>query len=215
MKKYRDQHGLFLVYGNHLVDAAKKHDALVECLTSNPLVEGIQLTKELMDGLQQAETYFDVIGVCKKTNPMISSNRILMLDDIQDPDNLGALMRSASAFGFMHIILSHQSADVYNEKAIRASKGALFDLYIERKPLVEAILSLKESNYTIIYTDAHGSESYEPKGPLVLILGNEGHGVSEDVKHIADASITIPTQNVESLNVSVAGAILMHMWRLS
>jgi TrmH family RNA methyltransferase len=213
LKKYRDAHDMFLVYGKHLVDKAKEKGALLEVLSSDASNSTIQLSKELMDELQQAETYFDLIGVCKKTNPIQYSNKVLMLDDVQDPDNLGALMRSAAAFGFMHLMMSHQSADAYNEKTIRASKGSLFDLYIERKPLVESIIKLKEQGFKIIYTDAHHQSEVHIGKKVVLVMGNEGHGVSDDVKHQSDDVISIPTQHVESLNVSVAGGILMYQWR--
>lgn len=212
-KKYRDQFDQFLVYGPHLIEEAKKHDAVIDILTSNPKHEGILLSKDLMDELQQAETYFEDIAVCKKTNPKKQSNLVLMLDDVQDPDNVGALIRSAVAFGFVHIVVSNKSADFYNEKVIRASKGALFEAYLERMPLIEAIQTLKDEGYQIIYADAH-EQGFPQKGKkTVLILGNEGHGVSEDVKALSDASVTIETKHVESLNVSVAGGILMYEWR--
>ncbi len=213
LKKYRDQNDMFLVYGSHLVEKAKEKGALLEILTSNEHIDATHLSKELMDELQQAETYFDMIGVCKKTNPHQVSSKILMLDDVQDPDNLGALMRSASAFGFMHLIISHQSADAYNEKTIRASKGALFDLYIERKPLIETITNLKHSGYMIVCAEAHQKGDIVNQNKLVLVMGNEGHGISKEVKELADYYVTIPTKNVESLNVSVAGGILMYEWR--
>ncbi len=212
-KKHRDQMGLFLVYGPHLILEAKKHDAIVEILTSNPEHEGILLSKELMMELQQAETFFEDLAVCKKTNPKRQSTKILMLDDVQDPDNVGALIRSAVAFGFNHIIVSPKSADFYNEKTIRASKGALFEAYLERCPLDSSISELKTQDYQIIYADAHQKGFSNQSKKVVLILGNEGHGVSEEVKTLADASVTIETQNVESLNVSVAGGILMYEWR--
>ena len=213
MKKYRDQHGLFLVYGKHLVTQAKNKGVVLEILTSNEDEEGTLYDKALMDDLQQAETYFDLIAVCKKVENKIESNRILVLDDVQDPDNVGALIRSAAAFGFMHIILSLQSADLYNEKTIRASKGALFDVFVERKPLIETLKKCKEEGYQIIYADAHDEGKPSKKEKTVLILGNEGHGISQAVKNLADGAIHIETKNVESLNVSVAGAILMYEWR--
>lgn len=213
LKKYRDQHGLFLVYGRHLVDAAKKHDIITEIITSNPHEEGTLYDKSLMDDLQQAETYFDLIAVCKKKQEVIKSDRILMLDDVQDPDNVGALIRSASAFGFLHVILSPRCADLYNEKTIRASKGSLFDVYVERRPLVTAIKELKSEEYKIIYADAHDEGNVSKQSKIVFILGNEGRGISEEVKNVADGALHIETKRVESLNVSVAGSILMYLWR--
>lgn len=212
-KKYRDINGIFLVYGKHLIEQAKTHDAIIDILTSDPEKEGIQLPKELMDELQQTETYFDQIAVCKKTNSIQHSDKILVLDDVQDPDNVGALIRSASAFGFLHIIVSLKTADFYNEKVIRASKGAIFDVYFERRPLHDALIELKQQGYQLIYTDAHDTGSPQKKKKTALILGNEGHGISDEIKHLSDGAICIPTKNVESLNVSVAGGILMYEWR--
>ncbi len=212
-KKYRDAQGMFLVYGKHLIEKAKQHEATIEILTTNIHSSDTVLSKELMDELQQAETYFDDIAVCKKKNQAIESNKILMLDDVQDPDNVGALIRSAAAFGFLRVIVSLKSADFYNEKTIRASKGSIFDVYLERRPLEEAVKELKSQGYQIIYADAHEKGNSESFEKMVLILGNEGHGISDEIKALSDRSIHIPTQHVESLNVSVAGGILMYEWR--
>ncbi len=212
-KKYRDQNGMFLVYGKHLIDQAKKYGAIIDILTSDPNQEGIQLSVDLMNELQQAETYFDLIGICKKTNPSRQSDKILVLDDVQDPDNVGALIRSASAFGFLHVIVSLKTADIYNEKVIRASKGALFDVFVERRPLHDALIEHKQLGYQLIYADAHDTGKPKKQKKTALIMGNEGHGISDDIKKLCDNAVSIPTQNVESLNVSVAGGILMYEWR--
>lgn len=215
LKKYRDLHGLFLVYGSHLIEKAKQAQAIQEIITSDPTLEGTLIDISLMDELQQAETSFNQIAVCQKKNTIIQSKKILMLDDVQDPDNVGALMRSAAAFGFLHVILSNKCADIYNEKTIRASKGSIFDVFVERKPLDEAIHSLKQQGYVILYADAHEQGTITKNEHVVLILGNEGHGVRPEIKAISDASVSIPTERVESLNVSVAGGILMYEWRKS
>ena len=214
LKKYRDQHDMFLVYGKHLVEKAIEKHAVLHILTSDESKEGTHLSPALMDDLQQAETYFDLIAVCKKVNPKKTSSRILVLDDVQDPDNVGALIRSAAAFGFHHVILSLKSADIYNEKTIRASKGSIFDVYIERRPLEEALIEHKSKGYQILYADAHDQGTPQDFPLMMLILGNEGHGVSKAVKQLSDISVRIETKHVESLNVSVAGGILMHQWRV-
>jgi len=213
LKKYRDQYGLFLVYGNHQIEQAKEKNALVEILSDQDIEGVTTLSKELMDELQQAETYFNRIGVCKKTNPRIESKYVLVLDDIQDPDNLGALIRSAAAFDFLHIIISQKTADAYNEKTIRASKGSLFDVYIERRPLTTTLIELKQKGYHILCADPHQSGDIKHHEKIALVLGNEGHGISHEIKAISDGSVSIKTKHVESLNVSVAGAILMYEWR--
>lgn len=212
-KKYRDFNDMFLVYGRHLIDKAKETNQLLEVITSNETIEGTLVSRELMDELQTTETYIDEIGVCKKQNTPLKSNKILVLDDVQDPDNVGALIRSAAAFGFRHVILSYKSADLYNEKVIRASKGAIFDCFIERDNLVFKLESLKKEGYQIVGADAHekGRPNYDQR--VALILGNEGHGLTAEVKALCDDIVTIKTKHVESLNVSVAGGILMYEWR--
>lgn len=213
-KKYRDLYDLFLVYGSHLIEKAKSAGALAEIITDNPEKEGTLISSDIMKELQQTPSYIDQIGICKKTNEPLESHAILALDDVQDPDNVGALIRSAAAFGFHHIILSQGSADLYNEKVIRASKGSLFDCYVERKPLEEAISSLKEKGYHVLAADAHQSGNITKTDKVILILGNEGHGLSESLLPLVDQFVTIETMTVESLNVSVAGAILMREWSI-
>lgn len=213
-KKYRDAHDMFLVYGKHLIDYAKAKNALLDVVTSNPDKSGILISEELMKNLQVTPSWIDEIGICKKINQPIATQRILLLDDVQDPQNVGALLRSAAAFGFNHVILSNHCADVYNEKTIRASKGALFDCYVERKPLTYAIKDLKEKQFSIIAADAHANSSSDVQSDkIALILGNEGHGLNDDISSLVDQRVTIETKYVESLNVSVAGSILMYTWR--
>ncbi len=214
LKKYRDQHGLFLVYGPHLIEEAKKHHAIKELITSNPDKEGTLYDSALWDEFQQTETSFDQIGICKKMELKRTSTRILVLDDVQDPDNVGALIRSAAAFGFLHVIFSPQCADLYNEKTIRASKGSIFDVYVERKPLKDALIELKNQGYKLYFADAHDEGTIAPSDKMVLILGNEGHGIHQELKPLCDQAVHIQTGRVESLNVSVAGAIIMHEWRI-
>jgi RNA methyltransferase, TrmH family len=212
-KKYRDLYDQFLVYGPHLIAVAQKYKAIVEIITTDPNIEGTLVSEALMNELKQTETGFNIMAVCKKVNHQQSSTHILALDDIQDPDNVGALIRSAAAFGFNHVIFSLKTADLYNEKVIRASKGSIFDVYVERKPLVEALKDLQQQGYQVYYADAHAPHMRKKNDKIVLVMGNEGHGISEEIKDIADGSITIPTQKVESLNVSVAGGIIMYEWR--
>jgi RNA methyltransferase, TrmH family len=211
-KKYRDQYDMFLVYGNHLVTIASQKGYLLEKLTSQQEENGTLVSLDLIEALSQTETIIEPIGVCKKINQSIKSQRILALEDVQDPSNVGALLRSASAFGFEKVIISLKTADIYNEKVIRASKGAIFDLDIERKPIKEALMQLKREGYQILIADAHQKHSAVQEKPLVIVLGNEGQGISADIKQLSDATLNIKTRNVESLNVSVAGAILMYQW---
>jgi TrmH family RNA methyltransferase len=212
-KKYRDARSQFLVYGDHLIEMAKKRGNIELIITSNETKEGLLVSKEIMDEFSQTETTFDTLAVCNKMNHPQKSNQILILDDIQNPDNAGALIRSASAFGFNHVVFSLKSADFYNEKTIRASQGAIFDVYHERTDLVDCINKLKKDGYTIVGATAHG-ESFKNKTQekIALVLGNEGAGISSEVKGLLDLETTIRTENVESLNVAIAGSILMYEW---
>jgi len=211
-KKYRDQYDKFLVYGNHIVDIAQRKGYLLEKISSNPEDDATLVTREMIQALTQTETIIEPIGICRKIKLHKKSDRILVLDDVQDPDNVGALLRSASAFGFEKVIISLKTADLYNEKVIRASKGAIFDLDVERKPILEALLQLKKEGYQIAIADAHQNNNPIQTKPLALVLGNEGQGISTEIRNISDVTLNIKTKNVESLNVSVAGAILMYQW---
>lgn len=213
LKKHRDLTGLFLVYGPHLVEMALSRGEVETIITSDENASGLLVSPDIMKEFSQTETTFDILAVCKKSNEEIVSNKILILDDVQDPDNVGALIRSASAFGFNHVILSNKSADFYNEKTIRASQGAIFDVYHQRLNLLDKIKDLKNEGFFIIGADAHGNnENRDKHEKIALVLGSEGQGISSEVKRLIDQSVTIKTESVESLNVSVAGAILMYEW---
>jgi TrmH family RNA methyltransferase len=212
-KKYRDLESQFLVYGDHLIEMALKRGNIELIITSNDKKEGLLVSKLIMDEFSQTETTFDSLAVCNKVNNQIKSDKILILDDIQNPDNAGALIRSASAFGFRHIIFSLKSADFYNEKTIRASQGAIFDVYHERVDLVSKIKLLKEQGYLIVGATAHGNSLItKTSDKVALVLGNEGAGISSKIEALLDLENTIKTENVESLNVSIAGSILMYEW---
>lgn len=208
-KKYRDKYQQFLVFGEHLIDEAKKRGCVVETYTTKPQKGGILISANIMKQLTKTVTVFDQIALCKKSRTTKPDDKVLVLDDVQDPDNLGALLRSALAFGFEKIIISLHSADAYNEKAIRASQGAIFHLEIIRCNLIDYLSNVKDA--TIISTTAKPQKQVAiPDGKLTLILGNEGAGVSAQVEKFANLLINIPTKTVESLNVVVAGSIIMN-----
>jgi RNA methyltransferase, TrmH family len=213
LKKHRDTHGLFLVYGPHLVAKAQASGVVLETITTTEGDGSLGLEPTLFMALQQTETPYDVMALCEKRSTSLVSKRILILDDVQDPDNVGALIRSASAFGFLHVILSNKTADLYNEKTIRASKGAIFDVFVERRQALEAATMLKTQGYQIIASASGGDQVSRFSPPLVLIMGNEGHGIHQALMDVADGVVGIETKRVESLNVAVAGSLLMYEWR--
>lgn len=210
MKKYRDLYKEFLVFGDHLISEALKHGEVISLYTSNPDKEGILISDQLMKELNETVTHFDQLALVKKTNNNLSSNKILVLEDLQDPNNVGALLRSALAFGFNKVIVSLKSADIYNDKTIRSSQGALFSLDIERSDIISSLKALKAEGYKIITTVLNGEETFPKESKIALVMGNEGSGITDATRSLSDYQLTIKTQGVESLNVLVAGSILMY-----
>lgn len=213
LKKYRDQTNTFLVFGEHLIEEAIKTNNIVKIYSCNPLLEGELISEEIMNKLKDTKTIFDRLAVVKKLEKRPYSNKILILDDVRDPLNVGSLMRSGAGFGFETIITSERSVDFYNDKVIRASQGTLFYLNLIKTDLIEIIKELKALGYYIIGTDLHADnnlKSLKGNEKMVIILGSEGNGISEEVKNLTDKIVTIKTNNIESLNVSHAGAILMY-----
>ena len=135
-------------------------------------------------------------------------NKILYLDEINDPGNLGTLIRTALAFSYDAVITSKNSVSFYNEKVIAASKGAIFKIDCFSDDLANYI------DHDIIVTtlakDSIELDELEVKEPFVLVLGNEAHGVSVNTLKLAKHKVIIPIKNIDSLNVAIAGAILMY-----
>lgn len=135
-----------------------------------------------------------------------------MLDNIQDPGNLGTIIRSAKAFGIDSLILSLDTVDLYNDKVIRASEGLLFGLNIIKADLKETIKKLKEKNYTIYGTNCkEGPELRKTSfAPLsAIIIGNEGRGMKEELTSMCDEMLHISIDG-ESLNAGVAASIIFY-----
>ena len=216
-KKYRDESGLFLVEGYHLVEEAYKVGILKEVFSTADInldVPITYVTEEIIKYLSDVETPQNIIGVCRKLDNNTIGDKVVILDDIQDPGNLGTIIRSAVAFNFDTIILSENSVDVYNPKVVRASQGMLFKLNIIRKNIKETINDLKENNYQILatkVTDGKDVKSLEKNKKICIIMGNEGKGVSDDVLKLADDFIYIKMNDeCESLNVAIATSILLY-----
>lgn len=211
LKKFRDIYNEFLVFDEDIIKIAFDKNLVKELYTTNPSKKGELISKNIMTYLKDTKTPYERVAVVSKfSNKEIKSNNILILDEVQDPKNLGALIRSALAFNFRHIIISNHSADVFHEEVIRTSKGYIFDVLVERVDLVSKIKELKKLGYTIIGTSLNKSDDITTSSKKALILGNEGRGISTGVLKLVDKVISIKTNNVESLNVLAAGSILMN-----
>lgn len=222
-KKYRDADQKFLIEGEHLLQEA--HTAgLIECI----LVEQgknipyeqypvYYVTREILKKLTDSVSGSWVMAVCHfPEQQALTSDKIIILDGVQDPGNLGTILRTALSFSYQTILLSKNSVDVYNEKVIRSTQGALFHLNIIRTELLTAIEELKEKGYKIYGTSLHEAiplSQVHPKKRHALIMGNEGKGVREEILCQTDQNVYIEMDTFESLNVAVAAAICMYTFK--
>lgn len=209
---------LFLVEGRHLVEMAYEAKALVELLClEDPHLDGVRtilVSEEIIAKLSSSKSPEPMLGVCKKVkNKVIRSEKALLLDRVQDPGNVGTLLRTALAFGFERVLSLQGSASFYNSKAIASSQGAIFKLGLQEKlSEAEAVALLKGEGYFLLGSALEGGAPFERlslPSKLCLILGNEGQGMSEALKRASDALAYIPIRGIDSLNVGVAGGILM------
>lgn len=212
--KYRKEKQMFIVEGAHLVKEAKELGLLIEAFSLEELEGFTQVSEGVMKKLCNTNTVVDQIGICKMLPKGAISNKILLLDRVSDPGNMGALMRSAKAFGFDTIILGDGCVDIYNDKVIRSSQGAIFKLNFIYSNLVEFIKNNKEHKiYGTNVVNGIDVKNVEIVEKMGIVLGNEGQGISKEVFDCLKKNIYIPMNNTESLNVSVAGSIIMYMLR--
>lgn len=219
-KKYRDKMDLFLIEGEHLVLEAYKKNVIKELILEQDKVFPLNLptlyvTNDIINYLTSLESPSNVLAVCHKLKEDDNlGNRIMILDGIQDPGNLGTIIRSAVAFHIDTIILSDDSVDLYNPKVIRASQGMVFHINIVRKNLMEIVPKLKKENYTVLGTKVtHGNslKTLEKLSKFAIIMGNEGNGVKEEILDLCDKYLYIDMSSVcESLNVGVAASIILY-----
>lgn len=210
-KKFREEEGLFIVEGPHLVKEAKERGVLKEAFTIDDKMEGTLISDKIMKKICQTDTIVSIIGICYMKKNNIVTDHILFLDGVQDPGNLGTLLRSAKAFSFDSVFLAKGTVDLYNDKVIRSSQGAIFKLNFLYGDKIEFLNSHKD--YQIFSTNVVNGKTpdeVEFKSKVILILGNEGNGVSDEIKNLNLSNLYIPMSNMESLNVGVAGSILMY-----
>lgn len=210
-KKYRDKTGLFIIEGEHIVREAELAGVLVDAYSLDGSI-GIQVSIPVMKKLSNLTNIPNVIGIAKKKEIKEVKGNILMLDTIQDPGNLGTIIRSAVAFGIDTIVASPETVDLYNTKVIRGTEGLIFKINYMVTDLKEFLRNNKDK-YTIYTTNVRNGEDVskiEINNQFILIMGNEGRGVSDDLTDFADSTIYIPIQNCESLNVAIATSIILY-----
>ena len=218
VKKYRDKMGLFLVEGEHLVIEAYKTGNLVELLLEENEIFPINIktsyvTNNILKYISELDTAPKMIGICKKIETDIVGKKILALDDIQDPGNLGTIIRSCVAFNVDTMLLSNNSVDLYNSKVIRASQGLIFHINIIRCDLLSYLDNLKKQGFYLYgtkVTNGSNVKKIAKKDKFVIIMGNEGNGIHEETLELCDEYIYIKMNDAcESLNVGVATSIIL------
>lgn len=237
-RKVREESQAFVVEGWRFVDEAVRRDALIQkvyvCLERNPrewqalrdnLLEKKVPFEEVdervfrkMSATEEPQGILAVVSQKSYTWSDVEVNEqtvLLILDGLQDPGNLGTILRTALASGVHYICLTQGTVDLYNPKVLRSTMGAVFSLVILQTLQAEEILGFcQEQGLNILMGDIQGSPIYStilPEGPLALVVGNEGKGPSPVFRNADGQHITIPMQHdVESLNVAMATGILLY-----
>lgn len=222
-KKYRKTS--YLIEGWHLFEEAISYGEKVLKIFVTPEfservaqfdnVYGVpfEVLKELTDS-KTPQGIIAELAYPDLSEDILSSGKFLILEDIQDPGNLGTMIRTADAAGFSAVFISDKSADIYNQKTLRSMQGSHFHLPIYRNDMVSILDTLKKNKTTLMATtlskNSQDYKSLERPENFALIMGNEGQGISKLVAESSDilVHITMPGQ-AESLNVAVAAGVLM------
>lgn len=215
--KYRDETGLFLVEGKKGIEEAINAQLEIVHIFSiegfEDLPQRIEVTEPVLKKISDAKTPPKAIAVVKQPQYEWSEmfKRVILLEGIKDPGNLGTILRSAAAFKVDAIVLYGDTVDLYNPKCVRSTVGNLWKV---------PVLKMTDLNifkdYERVATLPKGAniiplKNYKPSEKVLLMFGSEADGLSEELKQIADKNITIETEdNVESLNLSVSASIVMY-----
>ena len=233
-KKYRDEHGEDIVEGIKLINEAIEEKQNVktiivcdncnkEALNQNSMYEVAKLDciyvdEKVFNTITEVKNPQGILAVVEKQNKekQINFNEdiIVVLDDIQDPGNLGTILRTVDSVGLSQIIVSKKSGDVYNSKVVRSTMGAIFRVnVIESENLKDTIKEIKKHKFNVISTSLDTDKSlYDINlNKTVIVIGNEANGVSKEIQELSDTKIIIPMLGkTESLNASVATGLVLY-----
>ena len=221
-KKNRNIEHKFIIEGLHLVKEAYNDKCLLMVLSTDEellkefKVETILVNDEIIKKLSNTLNPQNILGIAELKEQELTNDekRIVLLDDIQDPGNMGTIIRTAAALGYDAVISSLNSVDYYNDKVIRSSQGAIFKIKIINNDLITSINQLKKLSFHIYGTSLKANiliENITKNEKLAVVFGNEAHGVSNDILNKCDELFKIEMKNnVESLNVAVTSAIILY-----
>ena len=219
--KYSKEKRLFIIEGFHLFSMSKNIKYIFTLNKIDNLDENIDqyiVNEEILRKISSNKNPQPIIAVASYLNGKIEENPniIFYLDNVQDPGNVGTFIRSALAFNFKNILLSYDSAFKYNLKTIQASQGSIFDSFIESTS-INKLKELKEKGYIIISTclDKNSIKlndfNFNKNEKYVIVFGNEGQGIREEILSMSDKKIYINISNIDSLNISCSASILMYV----
>lgn len=209
----------FLVEGYHLVEEAYLAKVLetvfvIEESKRFSGVEVITVSNKVIEKLAKTKNPQGIIGLCKMTSDFeLQGSKFLLVDKVSDPGNMGTIIRTALGFNIDAIIISPETVDIYNDKVIRSTQGAIFKIPIVEMDLIKAIEKLRKEDVYIIGTALNNSISLKELKKVnkyAIIVGNEAQGISPEVLKHTDINIKIEINpKLESLNVGIAAAIMM------
>ena len=232
VRKGRLESGAFIVEGERAVRqlVAGHADEILEIVAVDRVPDAFRalpcrlLTEEQFAGITQTRTPQGILAVVKLPLETYSAdlppepgNRLLLLEDVQDPGNVGGLIRTAAAFGFSGVILTPKSADPFAAKVVQSTAGSILSVWIRRTAGYQGMIStLKQQGYSVVAADLAGESGATELGKhekLVLALGSEAAGLSDELLELADLRLRLPIERdkAESLNVAACGAVLMYL----
>ena len=229
-KKYRDKLGLYLIEGENLLEEAVKNGAEIKTVLARPDYGGsffgmeeraFFLDGRLFEQLSQTETSQGIMAVVEKPKlswegfKNIDGGNFIVLDRLQDPGNIGTIIRTADAAGYGLVAVMKGTADVFSPKVVRAAAGSLFRVPVVFMDDYDELVSFVKAAGGKLAATCFDTDRYyydvDLRENVALIIGNEGNGISKELIERADIKIKIPmTGAIESLNAAVAAAVLMY-----
>lgn len=217
-KKYQNIENKFLIEGKHLIEEAIKHGYLEEMFVLDGYTYNYDnityVSENVMRKISDLKTIPNMVGVARKISNGQIRGKVLLLDDIHDPGNMGTIIRSSIAFGIDTLVISNNSVNIYNPKVLRATEGMIFNANIIIDDTSNIIKLLKDDNYTIYITDVTGGNELKKvdfEDKCAIVIGSEASGVNEKIKELADKRLYIKmSDKCESLNAGIATSIILY-----
>ncbi|WP_416187579.1 TrmH family RNA methyltransferase [Clostridium perfringens] len=229
-KKHRIKSNKYLIEGLRFVEEAIKSKVSIDSiiftesfkeknpdlfLKINENIKLIQMNEALLKQLCSTENPQGIVGVINMQNKELKSGELVVLvDKVQDPGNMGTIIRTAHAVGAAGIVMTKGTVDIYNDKTLRSTMGSIFYIPIVEDDSLDFVKSLKKEGYKLVVSSLQGKNNFfeeNLQGKVMIAVGNEGNGVSEEVYDIADIKVKIPMPGeAESLNVAVATSIMIY-----